>query len=414
MNEGNEPMVTVGDFDEAGCWHPRWMDEDGAWHPGWGWVDDDGVWQVELGHYDPAGVWVPQAVLLDDSVETPVEDDESSPYIGRFDRQTVPYIGSSGAAHAAFLIFAMMMPDAAGALDLDGYNAQDRFVQAALTEFQEEKPPEAPGWEDDDAAAVETAKHAGEEGEAGDPAEVATDKRIAIEGPKNNEDLEIARARNLEIAMDAGIASSVGSLFANHDVSVGSDALHALGNLDGADPGNSKGIFGMGVSDAGRGGGGRDGDSLGRHIVDTSGLSGVERGCRGTKCGTGSGTGIDGWDKETKLPPRVIAGTPSLIGALDREIIQRIVREHRRELKFCYEQQLQKDKTITGELMVKFTVGPTGDVIAAVTDSDASSLKNAAVSSCVTSKIRRWVFPRSPNNPGMVIVRYPFRFSPGG
>lgn len=410
MNEGQEPRVTVGEVDDAGCWHPRWMDEDGQWHDGWGWYDDDGEWQVQLGHYDPEGLWVeevppPPAIEVDD------DEDQPLPNVGRFDRQPIPYIGSSGAAHAAFLIFAMMMPDAAGALDLDNYNAQDRFVQAALTNLQEEEPPEAPGWDGDSEPAAETAKHAGEEGKAGDPAEAATNNRIAIKGPANNEDLEIARARNMEIAMSAGVASQVSSLWATHDQSVGRDAMDALGNLDGGDPGTSQGIFGMGIRGQGRGGGGDHGDSLGRHDVDTSGLSGVDRGCKGTKCGTGSGTGIHGWDKPTKVPPQVIPGKPKLIGSLDREIIQRIVREHRRELKNCYEGELQKNKELQGELMVKFTVGPTGSVIAALTEQDNSTLKNGVVSSCVTGKIRRWVFPRSPGNSGIVVVRYPFRFT---
>jgi len=343
-----------------------------------------------------------------------VYEEEPLPYVGRYDRQTLPYIGSSAAAHAAFVLIAMMMPDAAGALDLDGYSAQDRFVQAALTEMQEVTPPEAPGWGTDSKPEEEAARHAGDEGEAGDPEEVATDKKIAIKGPAENEDLEIARARNLEIAQSAGIASQVTSIWAAHDQSVGSDAEHALGNLDGREPGTSNGIFGMGVKGLGRGGGGHDGDSLGRHDVDTSGLSGVEHGCKGVNCGTGSSTGVVGFGpKSEKVPPQVIPGKPSLVGALDREIIQRVVRNHRRELRYCYEQQLQKNSSLKGELIVKFTVGATGNVVAAVSDTAGSSLKDSAVSSCVTGKIRRWVFPRSAGNDGIVIVRYPFRFSAG-
>lgn len=414
MSEGQEPRVTVGEFDDVGCWHPRWMDEEGVWHDGWGWFDDDGNWLVESGHLDADGTWVAAAEL--DVARAPLEEEDEAPLpaIGRFDSQPVPFIGSSAAAHAAFLAIAMMMPDAAGALDLDGYNAQDRFVQAALTQLQEDQPPAIAGFGDDSEPAPEAAKHAGDEGKAGDPDEAPTHKRIAIAGPPDNEDLQIARERNLEIAMSAGVASQVQSMWATADQSVGNDAIHALGNLDGDDPGASSGIFGMGIRGVGRGGGGHDGDSLGRHDVDTSGLSGVEHGCKGVRCGHGSGPGLESWDKGTKVPPEVIPGKPELIGNLDREIIRRVVREHRRELKFCYEQQLQKNKALGGELMMKFTIASDGGVIAALADSGASTLKNAAVSSCVSGKIRRWVFPRSPGNDGIVIVRYPFRFSAGG
>lgn len=411
MSEQAQAMVTVWEYDRDGVGHPRWMDDDGTWHDGWGWTDERGIWQVQQGYLDADGTWF----RTDPPVvgEPALDDEEPLPVIGRFDRQTLPFLGSSAAAHATFLLLAMMMPDAAGALDLDGYDAHDRFVQVALTEMQELEPPTPPGVGDDSAPQAEAAKHAGEEGQAGDPAETAQDKRLAIKGPQNNEDLQIAQARNQEIAMSAGIASQVSSIWATADQSVGRDALDALGQLDGDELGPAKGIFGMGVRGNGRGGGGHDGDSLGRHDVDTSGLSGVDRGCRGVSCGTGSGTGLNDWDKDTKVPPEVVPGPPKIIGTLDREIIQRIVREHRRELRFCYEQELQKNKELKGELMVKFTVGPTGSVIAAVTEQDNSTLKNGAVSSCVTGKIRRWVFPRSPGNEGLVMVRYPFRFSAG-
>ncbi|MDX1747802.1 MAG: AgmX/PglI C-terminal domain-containing protein, partial [Halobacteriales archaeon] len=384
-------------------WHPRWKDEDGRWHDGWGWYDDGGDWQVRHGYYDPRGDWhdvepvsmtsVTGAFEGEPHLDTRPDDesDEPLPVIGRFDRAPVPYVGVSAGAHALFLILAMTVPDSAGALELDYRSQSDRFVQMALTEMQEEER-EVPGWAGDDQPEAEHAKHAGDEGQAGDPEEAETGKRLAVKGPAANEDLEIAKARNEEIARSAGIATQVTSMWAVADRSIGSDAEHALGAIDGSSPGATKGVFGLGVQWDGRGGGGDDWQSLGNSDSLTSGLSGVDRGCRGLKCGKGSGPGIGMPDRKTKVPDPVVLGDPQMTGGLDKEIIKRVVRQHRRELKYCYERELQKDKTLSGELVVKFTITGEGDVISAI-GQPGSSLKNASVTQCVTSKIRRWVFP---------------------
>lgn len=421
MNDAIEPRVTIGDYDEHGCWYPRWLDESGTWHDGWGWYDDDGEWQVRQGHYDPDGVW--HQVVMTPVTEQPEQpesraaeqddddDDEALAVVGRFDNAPVPYLGISAGAHALFLILAMTVPDSAGALELDQHLNQDRFVQLALTDMQEEER-EVPGFAGEDAPQEETAKHAGDEGKAGDPDEAETGKRLAVKGPKSNEDLEIAQARNQEIASSAGIATQVTSMWATADQSIGSDAIHALGNVDGSSPGESRGVFGLGIQWDGAGGGGDDWQSIGNSDSLTSGLSGVDRGCKGVNCGAGGSPGAELGDRPTKVPDKLIIGRPQTTGGLDKEIIKRIVRQHRRELKYCYEKELQKDRTLGGELVVKFTISGTGQVIAAVGER-GSSMKNAAVTQCVTAKIRRWVFPRQNGNDGLVIVKYPFRFSKG-
>ena len=48
---------------------------------------------------------------------------------GAFDTAPLPYMVISAVAHILFVILAMTLPDAARSLDLDGYDANDRFVQ---------------------------------------------------------------------------------------------------------------------------------------------------------------------------------------------------------------------------------------------------------------------------------------------
>ena len=59
---------------------------------------------------------------------------------------------------------------------------------------------------------------------------------------------------------------------------------------------------------------------------------------------------------------------------------------------------------------VKFTINNTGSVIEATIKE--STLKNPNVESCITKKIKHWIFP-APKGGGLVVVVYPFVFKSG-
>lgn len=319
-----------------------------------------------------------------------------------FDTAPVPYILVSAAAHIAFLLLAMMMPDKARSLDLDGFNADDRFVQMMITPEQEE--PEEPDWMKDSGDEEAAAKHKGEEGKAGKEDSEAVDKKLAIKGPKDNEDLELKKARDTEIAMSAGIASElmVASPWGTAETSIGSDAIHALGNLQGDSFGEARGFGGLGLHGAGRGGGGISERGIGLANVGTAGRGGGGRG------GSGYGKGAGDLGERRARVPKIVPGRPVVQGSLDKEIIRRVVRQHRREIKYCYESELQKNKELQGRVVVRFTISATGSVVSAVVKE--SNLKNTSVENCMAGKIRRWVFPE-PKGGGIVIVNYPFNLS---
>lgn len=319
-----------------------------------------------------------------------------------FDTTPLPYLGLSTVAHFLFLLLAMTWPDQARSLDLDGFQANDRFVQLMLQPEQEE---EEPDWMNDDGGNEEAAaKHKGEEGKAGKEDAEQVDKKLAIKGPSDNEDMELKRARDTEVAMNAGIAGElmVSSPWGSAQTSVGSDAIHALGNLEGGEFGEAKGFGGLGLSGAGRGGGGVSERGIGLANVGTAGRGGGGRG------GSGYGKGSGDLGERNARVPKIVPGKPAVQGSLDKEIIRRVVRQHRREIKYCYEQQLQKNKNLGGRVVVKFTISATGNVVSAVVRE--TTLKNAQVERCMTGKIRRWVFPE-PKGGGIVIVNYPFNLS---
>ena len=112
---------------------------------------------------------------------------------------------------------------------------------------------------------------------------------------------------------------------------------------------------------------------------------------------------------ERQVEAEVGVGRPSVEGHLDREIIQRVVRQHRREVRDCYSEVLERDPDLGGRVIVRFTIDPSGTVASAgIQESD---LDNDDVEDCLLRRIERWRFPE-PSTPGLVHVTYPFIFSP--
>ncbi|MFU8806319.1 MAG: AgmX/PglI C-terminal domain-containing protein, partial [Bradymonadaceae bacterium] len=312
------------------------------------------------------------------------------------DKTPIPYLTASATAHILFLLLAMSMPDSARSLNLDGFDANDRFVQLLVKPEQEEEedPPDWLGGDEEEAA-----KHKGEEGQAGKEDSEEVDKELQIEGPQDNIDIELKKAVDTEIAMEAGalavLNDQISSLWGASDNSVGSDAMHALGNLTGDGPGEASGMGGLGLAGAGRGGGGVSERGIGMANVGTAGRGGGGRG------GKGYGKGAaDLGDRDT-LQPKIVPGRPNVQGSLDREIIRRVVRQHRREIQYCYEQELAKNRNLAGRITVRFTISATGSVVSAVVSE--TSMNNASVERCMADRIRRWVFPE-PKGGGIVIV----------
>lgn len=312
------------------------------------------------------------------------------------DWTAAPYIGLSGFIHALFLLIVFFNPEGANSLDLDAFNADDRFVQLMIEpEEEEEEEPDMMDGAGEEAAA----KHAGEEGKAGKEDAPDANKKLAIKG--ETEDLTLKKARDTEIAMDSGIAAElmVSSPFGTGDTSVGSDVIHALGNLEGEGYGESRGLGGLGVSGAGRGGGGISERGIGLSDTGTAGRGGKGRG------GKGYGKSAGDLGERRARVPKIIPGRPTVRGSLDKAIIRRVVRQHRREIKYCYESELQKNKNLAGTVKIKFTISASGSVISSRVSS--STLNNKKVERCMASKVKRWVFPE-PKGGGIVIVNYPF------
>jgi TonB family protein len=198
--------------------------------------------------------------------------------------------------------------------------------------------------------------------------------------------------------------SPVASIF-GHDTSPAIDHETVLGGLIGSRIDEAYGVGGLGPVGTGAGGGGTNEGTIGRGTLGTIGKGG------GDDFGPGHGRGAGRLHpRETKVP-EITIGPSNVRGALDKEIIRRIIRRHINQVKFCYEQELARNADLGGRVAITFTIAATGHVASAVRHD--STLNNARVESCVVEAVRRWEFPK-PVGGGIVIVTYPFQFTSAG
>ena len=151
-------------------------------------------------------------------------------------------------------------------------------------------------------------------------------------------------------------------------------------------------VGGLGTKGTGRGGGGVSENRFGR-------LNGL---------GYGKGD-VANLNKRAAATPRVVADRPGVQGALNDEIVRRIVRRHIRELQHCYERQLQRDVALEGRLELRWVVNAQGRVASVQI---ARNELGSAVQRCVAQKVRRWVFPQ-PRDERPVKVRQVLTFTNG-
>lgn len=315
----------------------------------------------------------------------------------------------------------LAMPDE-GEYALEDTQANNRFVGYIQQPDREDETPDEPNDQplDDGEAKSDPgapgSRAPGAEGKMGKPdSTVSAQRRFAMEGPKDAAPM-LARNRTAVVeARRAGIlgmieqdsghflASPTGGAFA-----VGNDDADVWGNLVGTEIGESIGAGALGLAGTGRGGGGQAEGLIG---LGTVGLSCGSRDCSGRGNGQGYSRGSGaGFETREKNKPRPRLGKAVIRGALDKDIIRRVVRAHINQVTHCYNQGLIKDPTLRGRVAIQFTIGGTGKVPLAVVSS--TSVDDANVGNCIAKAVKRWTFPK-PDGGATVMVTYPFMLNAG-
>ena len=240
------------------------------------------------------------------------------------------------------------------------------------------------------------AKAAKREGKAGRKDQKArTRGRTAAKGDPSKKDLaQSALQRLFGRAGQSGVFGHSG---------LGGELKRALGGISGARVGDAAGLGGLGTRGAGPGGGGLNMSTVGLGALGTRGRGGG---------GDGSyGEGATGIGRKVERDISISAGSPIIMGSLDKDIIRRIIKQHIAQIRYCYERELIRSPGLFGKVATQFTISAEGRVQSAKVTQ--STLKNREVERCMTSKIRTWKFPK-PKGGGIVIVKYPFILKTAG
>ena len=125
--------------------------------------------------------------------------------------------------------------------------------------------------------------------------------------------------------------------------------------------------------------------------------------------GYGSGGGNFGPKGEGGIG-RYVDSQLIILGALDKSLIDRVIKRNMNQIKYCYQRQLNANPTLNGKIVVKFVISGDGSVSKAST-ATSTMTGGDAVESCINSRFLRFQFPE-PKGGGIVIVKYPFIFAP--
>jgi len=102
--------------------------------------------------------------------------------------------------------------------------------------------------------------------------------------------------------------------------------------------------------------------------------------------------------------------TPRVSGYLSPEQIMRVVRRNQAAVRYCYENELQRQPNLRGRIEIRWRITRSGSVSSASRAS--STMSNARVEGCIVRQVRRWRFPQPDG--GEVDVNFPFIFGSGG
>jgi outer membrane biosynthesis protein TonB len=159
-----------------------------------------------------------------------------------------------------------------------------------------------------------------------------------------------------------------------------------------------QGIGGVGVasSDAALRGIKSGGSGSGR-VASVGGLRG---GAGISEGGTGEGR------NEKKVSGIVKSEAPAVDGELDPSIVAKEVRARLGAIKACYERALKRNPTLSGKVVVHWTITAAGTVSGIDVEND--TMGDNEVASCIKGLIARWRFPAPAG--GSVEVSFPFVF----
>ncbi len=98
---------------------------------------------------------------------------------------------------------------------------------------------------------------------------------------------------------------------------------------------------------------------------------------------------------------------PVVIGGIANGDVEAGVMARKAQIAQCFETQRAQDPTLSGKVLIKFSIDAEGKVSRSATRS--TSLRNDVVENCVNAEVVKAVFPKLQSG-RFAIVQYPFVF----
>ena len=249
--------------------------------------------------------------------------------------------------------------------------------------------------------------------EAGGTAAEGEEGRVGEENPQQEEtEMEgevnggAAAERVSHLGLLGAIRGGDGQSNALSDALEGPSIGDLLGGLGSSRTVMGRGSGGLGLRGSGGGGGGTGpGTLFGAGSMGT----GVGAG-RGAGGGRGSGGPGARGRPATEVRVRMQTAAPRISGYLSPEQIMRVVRRNQAAVRYCYENELQRQPSLAGRVEIRWRITRAGTVSSSSVGS--STMHNARVEGCIVRQVRRWRFDQPDG--GEVDVNFPFIFGTGG
>ena len=198
---------------------------------------------------------------------------------------------------------------------------------------------------------------------------------------------------------NAGLGALIGKVAAR--AGKNAQLVQAAGvSADSKESGRALGMGGgTSLDKLGGGGGGTGGETMKVGGLGTAGKGGGSSGFKGSgalSLGNIGNAEVGAIEEESEID-----------GGLDKEAIARVIRSQLGQIRYCYERQLSASPDLYGKILIKFTIGAAGSVVAQAIGT--TSLNNAMVEGCILRRVAGWQFP-TPKGGTNVLVTYPFLF----
>jgi len=294
---------------------------------------------------------------------------------------------------SAFMVAANNFPYDTDILADDLFKNPSRMAKFIIKPPELRPQPKGGGGEKKDEPGEMAEKHKNEEGKMGKKDAPKTNARSAPKAIDPNAK-DVVKRMGLLGALGRGGGGGLSTVFGAGGL--GGDLRGAVGNMFGPVVGDSYGLGGLGIRGSGTGGGGQ-GETIGIGAVGTKGRGG----------GLGSyGTGVGGLGKKGDRDVNVSAGTATVMGSVDRELIRRVIQEHAAQIRYCYEQQLALNPKLQGKVAITWVIQADGSATSAKVDG-ATTLQDEKIHRCMMERITSWQFPK-PKGGGVAVITYPW------